>query len=203
MSLSPLQSSQGTPADPPVLATAKGRTVVLAVVCGSIVPLVVLYRYADPAIQQWAQRDPTTAPLPLWRVMDFAGSPATWLVASVLGFGVAAAFNWVNTARWMGMIAFGILCAGLVDIAVMGRATGAATPGAVAMVLSLWHMRWWPVWASLAVLCVLAEILVEGASGSQAATGFLAGALAALAVEYAWHSAAPDSPPVRNAPVQS
>jgi hypothetical protein len=174
-----------------------GRTVALAIGLGAILPIVVLHRYADVRIARWAMVAPGSGDHAFWRTLAPLGQPLTWFVAAVVGFGVAAAFNWSNTARWTGMLALAVLWAGLANVAVGGQPTGAATAGAVAATLGLWAPRGWLAWLALAVLVVVAQIVTRGLSGTQGAVGLLLGALGVLLIEYAWHHAAPETPPLR------
>jgi hypothetical protein len=176
--------------------------VAVASVLASILPLLLLHRYGDSTLANWADAQLGSEPA-FWRMVAMVGQPLTWFVVAIMGFGAAAAFNWPNTARWMGMLLLAVLWAGLADIAVAGHTSGAATPGAVATVLSLWTVRWWPAWVGLALLACVAEALVQRATGTQVVMGVMLGSLGVLLVEYAWHHAAPDSPPRRNSALRS
>lgn len=171
--------------------------VALAIVLAAILPIVVLHRYGDVRIARWATMRPGSGEHVFWRTVAELGQPLTWFAVAVLGFGAAAALNWANTARWMGVLALAVFWAGLSNVAVCGQPAGAATAGAVAATLGLWVPRAWPAWTALAVLVVVAQIVTRGISGTQGAIGLLLGALGVLLIEYAWHHAAPDSPPLR------
>lgn len=180
-----------------------GRMIALATVLASILPLIVLHRYADARIAKWAAVAPGSREHALWKAIAVAGQPLTWFAIAVLGFGVAAAANWANTARWMGMLGFAVMWAGLADVAVIGNPAGAATAGAIATVLALWAPRMWPMWVGLAFLVAVGELIVRGTTGTQTGASALLGALGVLLIEYGWHHVAPDSPPRRGAALRS
>lgn len=196
-------AASSKPDERPILGMGVGRMAALATVAASVLPLVVLHRFADARIAAWAASQAGPAEMGVWRVIARGGQPLTWFIAATVGFGIAAAFNWANTARWMGMLAFSVLWAGLADIAVMGSPRGAATAGAVATVLSLWAPRWCPAWVGCAALLSVAQLVVRGTSATQIALGAILGALGVLLVEYAWHHAAPEYPPRRGAKLRS
>lgn len=189
--------------DRPILGVGRGRIVVIAVAVGAIFPVALLRTHGDALVAQWgaAQRSPTE--LTAWRWMSFAGSPVLWLVTAVVGFGIAGGMNWVNTARWMGMLAFGVLWAALADIAVAGEIRGAATIGAVACTLGLWSPRSWPIWAAVALLAATGRLIVRDLDASSVLVGVLLGALGPVVIEFGWHAAVPDSPPLRGADLRS
>ncbi|MBL9141076.1 MAG: hypothetical protein JNK53_04355 [Phycisphaerae bacterium] len=196
-------SSTPEPFERPILGMGMGRTVVFATLLASILPLVVMHRYADARIATWGLIVPGSAEHTFWKALSVLGQSLTWFACAVVGFGVAAAFNWANSARWMGMLGLAVMWAGLADVAVIGNPAGAATAGAVAPVLSLWAPRWWPAWVGLAFLVAVAELIVHRTSGTGAAMGALLGAVGVLLIEYAWHHVAPDAPPRRGAAIRS
>ncbi len=187
----------------PILAMGRGRVVIFATLAASILPLTVLHRYGDARLTHWAEVELGTNAAAFWRAVATIGQPLNWFVAAVVGFGVAAAYNWSNAARWTGMLLLAVLWAGLADIAVTGTTSGAATPAAVATVLCLWFVRWWPAWVGLAILACAAKAVAERTTGTQVALGALLGSVGVFLIEYAWHHAAPESPPRRNAPLRS
>lgn len=197
------QTSRAPPFERPILGMGAGRMVAFATAIASIMPLVVLHRYADARIARWAAVTPGSAEHGFWTSVALAGQPLTWFVVAIVGFGAAAAFNWANTARWMGMLALAVMWAGLANIAVVGHAKGAATAAAVATVLSLWAPRAWPAWVGLAFLVAVAQMIVRGTSGTSTAMAGMLGALGVLLVEYGWHHVAPEAPPRRNARFRS
>jgi hypothetical protein len=195
--------SLGIRRDRPILGVGRGRIVVLAVAVGAVLPVAVLRARGDALVEAWcaAQRTPTE--LAAWRWASFAGSPVLWLVTSVVGFGIAGGMNWTNTARWMGMLAFGVLWAALADIAVGGEIRGAATLGAVACTLGMWSPRSWPIWAAAALLAAMGRLVTKDLEASSALVGALLGALGPVVIEFGWHAAAPESPPLRGADLRS
>jgi hypothetical protein len=169
--------------------------VVLAVFVGALFPVLLLRHRGDAMVTRWLQAG-GGAEGP-WDSFAFLGSPLVWLAASVVGFGVAGGMDWPNTARWMGMLAFGVLWAGLADIAVEGATAGSATAGMVAATLSLWGPRAAPIWGAVATGVLLAQVLSGHALASAAIVEALLGALGPLAIEFCWHTVSPGSAPVR------
>lgn len=195
--------SLGIRRDRPILGVGRGRIVVIAVAVGAIFPVALLRSHGDALIAGWCSAQRSPAELAAWRWSSFAGSPVLWLVTSVIGFGIAGGMNWSNTARWMGMLAFGVLWAALADIAVAGEIRGAATVGAVACTFGLWSPRGWPIWAAVALLAATGRLIVRDLDASSVLVGTLLGALGPVVIEFGWHAAAPDSPPLRGADLRS
>jgi hypothetical protein len=169
--------------------------VVLAVAVGALFPVLLLRHRADPLVAEWA-RTGGWSQGPLGAVAHL-GSPLVWLGAAVLGYGAASGMNWPNTARWTGVLALGVLWAGLADIAVEGATAGSATAGVAAVTLSLWGPRAAPIWAGAAVLVVAGQVLSGTTNASAALVAALLGALGPLAIEYCWHVVGPGTAPVR------
>jgi hypothetical protein len=188
--------AMGIRQDRPILGSGRGRIVVLAVAVGAVLPIALLNRFADVATAHWLDRHPGTV-LDAWRWAAFAGRPLAWFAAAIIGFGIASGMNWPNAARWMGMLVLAVLWAGLADIAVTGEATGAATVGAACCTLGLWSSRSSPIWAGLALLACVGQVLAEGAKPSAALAGALLGALGPVVLEFCWHAAVPDAVPLR------
>lgn len=189
--------------DRPILGVGRGRIVVIAVAVGAIFPVALLRSHGDALVGQWCAAQRSPAELAAWRWTSFAGSPLLWLVTSVVGFGIASGMNWVNTSRWMGMLAFAVLWAALADIAVAGEIRGAATIGAVACTLGLWSPRSWPIWAAVALLAATGRLVVRDLDASSVLVGMLLGALGPVVIEFGWHAAVPDAPPLRGAELRS
>lgn len=181
--------------DRPVLGSGRGRMVVLAVSIGAVFPVLLLRHRGDMLVTRWLESGGGAGGA--WHAAASLGSPLVWLVASVVGFGIAGGMDWPNTARWMGMLALGVLWAGLADIAVEGATAGSATAGMVAATLSLWGPRAAPIWCTAATGVLAAQVLSGAATASAAIVGALLGALGPLAVEYCWHTVSPGSAPVR------
>jgi hypothetical protein len=195
--------SLGIRRDRPILGVGRGRVVVLAVAVGSVLPIALLRARGDALVEAWCAAQRSPAELAAWRWASFAGSPVLWLVTSVVGFGIASGMNWINASRWMGMLAFGVLWAALADIAVGGEIRGAATLGAVACTLGLWSPRTWPIWAAVALLSATGRLVTKDLEASAALVGMLLGALGPVVIEFGWHAAVPDAPPLRGADLRS
>ena len=187
----------------PILGTGRGRVVAIGIAAGSVLPVAAMHRYGDPEVARWAAAHRAADPDAFWPWAAFVGGPLFWSAVSVVGFGIAAAFNWSNTARWMGMLALAVMWSGIADIAVAGEALGTATVGAVACVLTLWQSRGWPLSAGLGLIAATGRMIASGGSASASIVGLLLGILGALVVEYCWHAAAPATPPRRGAELQS
>ena len=187
----------------PILGTGRGRVVAVGIAVGSVLPIAAMHRYGDPSVARWAAAHRAADQEAFWPWAAFLGGPLFWTAASVVGFGIAAAFNWSNTARWMGMLALAVMWAGIADSAVAGEALGTATVGAVACVLTLWQSRGWPLWAGLGLIAATGRMIASGGSASASIVGLLLGILGALVVEFCWHAAAPATPPRRGAELQS
>lgn len=175
----------------------------LGIAVGSVLPIAAMHRYGDPSVARWAAAHRAADQDAFWPWAAFLGGPLFWTAASVVGFGIAAAFNWSNTARWMGMLALAVMWAGIADIAVAGEALGTATVGAVACVLTLWQSRGWPLWAGLGLIAATGRMIASGGSASASIVGLLLGIMGALVVEFCWYAAAPTTPPRRGAELQS
>ena len=195
--------SLGIRRDRPILGVGRGRIVVLAVAAGAVFPIALLRTHGDRLIEAWCATHRAPTELPAWRWASSLGSPILWLVTAVVGFGIASGMNWVNTSRWMGMLAFGVLWAALADIAVGGEVRGAATLGAVACTLGLWSSRGWPIWAAVALLSATGRLVTRDIDASSTLVGMLLGALGPVVIEFGWHAAAPDSPPLRGSDLRS
>ena len=189
--------------DRAILASGRGRVVALAIAVGAVLPVAILRHRGDALLAGWAASQRAGDAQGFWRWIGIAGSPGAWLVAAVVGFGTAAAFNWPNTARWMGLLALAVLWAGLADIAVAGQSSGMATIGAATCTLILWQGRAWPLWLGLGMLIAIGRIVADGGTGSGLLLGSVLGTLGVLAIEYAWHHASPDAPPLRGASAAS
>ena len=185
----------------PILGVGRGRIIALAVTLGAVFPIALIHRHGDAAVARWSAAQRAAEGSVFWHWAAVLGSPLTWLAMAVVGFGVAAGMNWSNTARWMGVLAFGVVIAGLGDIAVAGETLGSATVGAVACTLTLWQSRGWPIWAGLGIVAAIGRMIASGASASSALTGVLLGVLGVLVVEFCWHAVAPQAPPRRGAPL--
>ena len=185
--------------DRPILGTGRGRMVVLAVAMGSLLPVLLLRHRGDPLVGAHVRAGLAAGETVPWQALAWCGSPLAWLAASVVGFGAASGMNWPNTARWMGMLALGVLWAGLADIAAAGTAAGSATAGMAATTLSLWASRAWPLWAGGAILVLAAQVATGASAASAALVGAVLGALGPLVIEYCWHTVSPGSVPVRGA----
>ena len=186
--------------DRPMLGSGRGRMAVFAVAVGAILPIAIMADVADAPLAAWAaERRASSADA--WRWAASLGSPVAWASLAVLGFGIAAAANWPNTARWMGAVGLAVLWSGLVNLGFGGSSTGASTAGAVAATLLLWQPRLWPLWAAMAMLAATGRLVTAGAAGSNLAVGLLAGAAGALLAEYGWFTVAPESPLRREADV--
>ncbi len=205
MSISPVPSQDPAQrfASRAILGTGRGRIIALAVVVGSVLPVAVLRLRGDALVARWTATQHDADSALIWRWASFLGSPGFWFFGAVLGFGVAAAFNWGNTARWMGMLALAVMWAGLADIAIAGNTAGTATVGAVACVLMLWQPRAWPIWAGLALVMAVGRMVTNGPTTSRTAIGVLLGTFGVLLIEYGWHHASPDAPPKRGASPRS
>lgn len=189
--------------DRPVLGVGRGRIIVLAVAVGSALPIALLRSRGDAMIEAWCATQRSPSDLGAWWWASFLGSPVLWLPASVVGFGIASGMNWINTSRWMGMLAFGVLWAALADIAVGGQIRGAATLGAVACTLVLWSPRSWPIVAGFLGLSTVGRLVVRDLDASSALVGILLGALGPVVIEFGWHAAVPDAPPLRGTDLRS
>ena len=187
----------------PILGSGRGRIVALATVVGSVFPIAIIHRHGDAVVARWATVERTAEANWFWPWAAFLASPLLWMVAAVVGFGIAAGMNWANTARWMGMLALGVMFAGLADIAVGGEARGCATVGAAACVLTLWQSRGWPLWAGLGTIAAIGRMIASGATASHALTGVVLGILGVLVVEFCWYAVAPATPPRRGAAIES
>lgn len=194
----PSADALGIRQDRPILGAGRGRIVVFAVAAGAVLPVLALRRFGDAAAAEWVARHGGSA-LEAWRWAALAGRPLLWVIAAVVGFGVASGMNWPNTARWTGMVLLAVLWAGLANIAVSGEASGAATIGATACALALWAPRAWPIWGALALLAAGGQVLTAGARPSTTLLGALLGALGPVLLEFCWHAAVPDAYPVRGA----
>ena len=186
-----------------ILAAGRGRVIAFAIVLGCILPIAILRHRGDAVLASWADAQRAGGGVQLWQWLALLATPGTWMVAAIVGFGIAAAFNWPNTARWMGMLLLAVLWAGLADIAVGGQTSGMATVGAVACLLTLWQPRGWPLWTGLGTAVAIARIVTGGGTGSGLLLGSVLGMLGVLVIEYGWHHATPDAPPARGAPLQS
>ncbi|MFO0962931.1 MAG: hypothetical protein U0625_08500 [Phycisphaerales bacterium] len=186
-----------------ILGTGRGRVIALAVVLGAAIPIGILRWRGDALVARWTQAQAGDEGAFLWRWASFLGSPLFWFFTAVLGFGLAAAFNWPNTARWMGMLALAVMWAGLADIAVGGNTAGAATVGAIACVLTLWQPRAWPIWTGLAFVTAVGRMVTTGVSTSHVAASVLLGTAGVLLIEYGWHHCTPEAPPKRGAAPRS
>lgn len=187
----------------PVLGAGRGRIIAFAIAAGAVLPVAILRRHADAPVARWADLQRSAEGARFWEWAGVIGAPAFWLSASVIGFGVAAGLNWNNTARWMGVLALGVLWAGLANIAVAGEARGTATTGVVACMLVLWQPRGWPIWSGLAAILAIARMIATGAPASATIVSVLLGVLGVLVVEFAWYTVAPDAPPRRGADPRS
>ena len=135
----------------PILGVGRGRMIVIACALGIVFPVAIMRSHGDALVERWSAAQRAVDGNTFWAWAAFFGSPFFWFTASVVSFGVAAAFNWSNTARWTGMLALGVMWSGLADIAVAGEALGTATVGAAACVMTLWQPRLWPFCAALAL----------------------------------------------------
>lgn len=187
----------------PILGVGRGRTIVIACALGSVFPIALMRSHGDALVARWSAAQRAIDDNTFWAWAAFFGSPFFWFTASVIGFGVAAAFNWSNTARWTGMLVLGVMWSGLADIAVAGEALGTATVGAAACVLTLWQPRLWPFCAALALVTATGRMIASGSSVSSAVVGLLLGVGGVLIIEYGWYAALPRTPPIRGANPQS
>jgi hypothetical protein len=187
----------------PILGMGGGRAAVFAGAVGALLPFAILATLGDPLVERWVAAHRASADGTLWGWIAMLGAPLTWLLAAIVGYGVASGMNWPNTARWSGMLAFAVLWAGLANIAIRGEAAGTATVGAVACTLCLWQPRAWPLWAALGFLAATGRMVTVGVPASLALLGLLFGAFGGVVIEYAWHAASGSSVPRRGAPLQS
>lgn len=182
----------------PMLAIGRGRVIALAIAVGSIFPILLMSQLGNVVVARWAAQHRAADGSNLWTWAAFAGSPILWITLAALGFGLAATWNWSNTSRWMGMIAIGVMWAGLADIAVAGEAKGTATAAAVACILTLWQSKQWPIWGALAMIATMGRVVVSGCSASSAILGVMLGVLGVLIAEYAWFTVSPETQPQRD-----
>ena len=188
--------------DRPILGSGRGRIVVLAVAVGALVPVLVLRHHGDALV---AARVAGMAGhrSEAWDALARLSSPAFWLIGAIVGFGVASGLNLPNFARWMGMLALGVLWAALADIAVAGEAARSATVGMAAVTISMWLSRAWPICAGAAASVLLARVLTGSSAPSNALVGTVLGGLGPLVLEYFWHTVRPDAAPERGADWQA
>jgi hypothetical protein len=187
----------------PILGVGRGRMIVIACALGIVFPVAIMRSHGDALVERWSATQRAVDGNTFWAWAAFFGSPFFWFTASVIAFGVAAAFNWSNTARWTGMMALGVMWSGLADIAVAGEALGTATVGAAACVVTLWQPRLWPFCAALALVTATGRMIASGSSVSAAVVGLFLGVMGVLIIEFGWYSAAPRTPPIRGANPQS